>query len=488
MQQHTEIFPARRITVLLVDDQVAMIEAVRRMLSTERDVDFHFCRNPIQAIKVANQIAPTVILQDLVMPEVDGLTLVRYFRANQTTRDVPLIVLSVKEEAHIKAEAFTLGANDYMVKFPDRLEVIARIRYHSQAYINLLERNEAYERLTSAMKQEQTRAKEFAALSEMSDALQNCVSEPETYAIIAGAYQKLCAPCSGCISLFRQDIGRMNVVTTWGEMEVSSPDFQPQDCRAICQEVFHPSSSEQPNYSCLHLSQAVGGSSCCIPVKVQGETLGVISLRCPESLQLNKFIGMKEAAIFRAADHYALTLTNLRLRERLKIEAIHDPLTGVYNRRYMEESLEREILRAERHQTNVGLIMLDIDHFKRFNDTYGHDLGDTILRELAKCVRGNLRAEDIVCRYGGEEFIVIIPDIELRDLLIRANHLCEEVRTSVQILHNSQTLSITISLGVANFPEHGNSAQEALRAADQALYQAKKGGRDRAVAASTPIV
>jgi len=486
--QQTDIFPARRLTVLLVDDQVAMIEAVRRMLSTERDIDFHFCRNPIQAIKMANQIAPTVILQDLVMPEVDGLTLVRYFRANQATRDVPLIVLSVKEEAHIKADAFSLGANDYMVKFPDRLEVIARIRYHSQAYINLLERNEAHERLTSAMKQEQTRAKEFAALSEMSDALQNCVAEPETYAVIAATYQKLCPSCSGCMSLVWQDTGQMHIVTSWGDMEVSQSEFLQHDCRAISQEVFHPSSSEQPNYSCLHLSEAADGSSCCIPVKAQGETLGVISLRGREALQLNKFIGMTDAAIFRAADHYALMLTNLRLRERLKIEAIHDPLTGVYNRRYMEESLEREILRAERHQTNVGLIMMDIDHFKRFNDTYGHDLGDTILRELAKCVRANLRAEDIVCRYGGEEFLVIIPDIESRDLLTRANHLCQEVRTSVQIAHNTQQLSITVSIGVASFPEHGNAAQEALRAADQALFQAKRGGRDRAVAASTPMM
>ena len=154
----------------------------------------------------------------------------------------------------------------------------------------------------------------------------------------------------------------------------------------------------------------------------------------------------------------------------------------------MEESLEREIMRAERHKTNVGLIMMDIDHFKRFNDTYGHDLGDSVLRELAKCIRANLRAEDIICRYGGEEFLVIIPDIDPRDLLTRANHLCQEVRTSVQILHRAQTLSITISLGVASFPEHGQTAQEALRAADQALYQAKRSGRDRAMAASSPMM
>jgi adenylate cyclase len=139
-----------RITVLLVDDQAMIGEAVRRLLTTEDDIDFYHCQEPAKAISMANQIAPTVILQDLVMPEIDGLLLVRYFRANPTTREVPLIVLSSKEEPIIKAEAFALGANDYMVKFPDKLEVLARIRYHSKGYINLLERNEAFVQLERA--------------------------------------------------------------------------------------------------------------------------------------------------------------------------------------------------------------------------------------------------------------------------------------------------------------------------------------------------
>jgi len=139
-----------RITVLLVDDQHIIGEALRRMLAPEQDIDFHFCQDPTKAIKTANQIHPTVILQDLVMPEIDGLTLVRYYRANAATRQVPLIVLSSKEEALTKAEAFALGANDYMVKLPDRLEILARIRYHSRGYINLLERNEAQAQLEKA--------------------------------------------------------------------------------------------------------------------------------------------------------------------------------------------------------------------------------------------------------------------------------------------------------------------------------------------------
>lgn len=140
------------ITVLLVDDQAIIGEAVRRMLDGEKDIAFHYCSDPTQALKKAAEIEPTVILQDLVMPEIDGLTLVKFFRANAKTKDVPLIVLSTKEEPKIKAEAFAFGANDYLVKLPDRIELIARIRHHSKGYISLLERNEAYQALEASQK------------------------------------------------------------------------------------------------------------------------------------------------------------------------------------------------------------------------------------------------------------------------------------------------------------------------------------------------
>jgi sigma-B regulation protein RsbU (phosphoserine phosphatase) len=143
----------RPLVVLLVDDQQIVGEAVRRMLASEPDVVFHFCPDPTQALIKAREVGPTVILQDLVMPEMDGLTLVKFFRANRDTREVPLIVLSSKEEPVVKAQAFGLGANDYLVKLPDKIELIARIRYHSQAYIHLLERNEAYRQLEASQKQ-----------------------------------------------------------------------------------------------------------------------------------------------------------------------------------------------------------------------------------------------------------------------------------------------------------------------------------------------
>jgi sigma-B regulation protein RsbU (phosphoserine phosphatase) len=139
------------ITVLLIDDQAMVGEAVRRMLEAEKDIIFHFCQDPTKAIQTANEIHPTVILQDLVMPDIDGLTLAKFFRANPATKETPLIVLSTREEATTKAEAFGLGASDYLVKLPDRIELIARIRHHSRGYINLLERNEAFRALADQL-------------------------------------------------------------------------------------------------------------------------------------------------------------------------------------------------------------------------------------------------------------------------------------------------------------------------------------------------
>ena len=141
-----------KVTVLLVDDQPIIGEAVRRMLAGEDDIAFHYCKDATQALARAKEIGPTVILQDLVMPEIDGLTLVKHFREDEATRETPMIVLSTKEEPKIKAEAFGLGANDYIVKLPDRLELLARIRHHSKGYINLLQRNEAYRALQASQK------------------------------------------------------------------------------------------------------------------------------------------------------------------------------------------------------------------------------------------------------------------------------------------------------------------------------------------------
>ena len=181
------------------------------------------------------------------------------------------------------------------------------------------------------------------------------------------------------------------------------------------------------------------------------------------------------------AEHIALALSNLKLKETLRQQSIRDALTGLYNRRYMEETLERELNRAAREDKPVGVMMFDIDHFKRFNDLEGHDAGDALLRELGAYLNRTIRGSDIVCRYGGEEFLVVLPGASKENSRLRA----EEIRNGVKellVYHLGKALAkCTISIGVAVYPEHERSAERLLKAADNALYRAKNEGRDRVV-------
>jgi diguanylate cyclase (GGDEF)-like protein len=178
-----------------------------------------------------------------------------------------------------------------------------------------------------------------------------------------------------------------------------------------------------------------------------------------------------------------MTISNIRLRESLHQQALHDPLTNLFNRRYLEDALRREEQRARRRGSVVGIIMLDVDHFKHFNDTYGHDGGDALLRVLGQFLRTRMREEHTVCRYGGEEFAIVLPDTTQEHALKWA----EAVRTGVESLeveHYGQPLSnVTTSIGVAVFPTHGDSLGAVLVAADKALYRAKQEGRNRVCSA-----
>ena len=219
----------------------------------------------------------------------------------------------------------------------------------------------------------------------------------------------------------------------------------------------------------------------------QGETLGVLYLECSHqssgaTLEIPE-LGRQAIA---AGERISLALANLKLREVLRSQSIRDPLTGLFNRRYMEESLEREIRRAVRNKEHVALLMIDIDHFKRFNDTFGHQAGDTLLRELGTFLTQRTRGQDVACRFGGEEFAVILTGASIEAAFKRAELLSEEVR-QLSVLYTGRVLGkISLSIGVSGFPEHGESAEELLGKADQALYRAKNEGRDRVIVAACP--
>ncbi|MDD1014306.1 response regulator [Pseudomonas rubra] len=312
--------------VLLVDDQAMIGEAVRRGLAHEENIDFHFCADPHQAVAQAVRIKPTVILQDLIMPGLDGLTLVREYRNNPATQDIPIIVLSTKEDPLVKSAAFAAGANDYLVKLPDNIELVARIRYHSRSYLTLLQRDEAYRALRVSQQQ--------------------------------------------------------------------------------------------------------------------------------------------------------LLDTNLVLQRLMN----SDGLTGLSNRRHFDENLELEWRRAMREQAQLSLLMVDVDYFKSFNDTFGHLAGDEALRKVAEAIRASCaRPSDLPARYGGEEFALVLPNTSPGGARLIAEKLRQTV-AAMNIAHTTPNPDsvLTVSIGLATLtPSIGSHCRQLISAADKGLYLAKNNGRNQ---------
>jgi diguanylate cyclase (GGDEF)-like protein/PAS domain S-box-containing protein len=324
---------------------------------------------------------------------------------------------------------------------------------------------------------QQTNA-ELILLSEMSDLLQTCRTEAEAATVIAQVAPQLFPDLSGALYTISASRTQAEAIAVWGTLPVQRV-CAPHACWSLRRGRRHLSYSDQPGLVCLHLPDPLPESALCYPMIAQGETLGIFHL-CREVGPLSE---ATQQLATTTAEHLSLALANVRLRETLRHQAIRDPLTGLFNRRYMEESLERELHRAARHNTTLGVIMLDLDHFKRFNDTFGHAAGDTILRELGNLLQSQLRGEDIACRYGGEEFALIILDAPLAVVMQRAEQLRAAVR-QLNVTYWEQSLgTVTLSLGVAVYPQHGVTTEELLRASDTALYQAKAAGRNRVVTA-----
>jgi diguanylate cyclase (GGDEF)-like protein len=252
--------------------------------------------------------------------------------------------------------------------------------------------------------------------------------------------------------------------------------FAPDDCWGLRRGRSYRLSEDAVGVPCRHASRAERGGSLCVPMMARGEAVGLLHVSIPEHTDAADSIGRLADIV---AESIALAVANLRLHESLQRQSIRDPLTGLFNRRYMEESFEREIRRASRAEQPITVMMLDLDHFKLFNDTYGHGAGDRMLQELGHVLLSSSRGEDIACRYGGEEFTLILPGLSLSQAKTYANSVRERVN-HLRIEYRREWLGpVTISAGVAAYPVHGGKGDSLLAAADAALYRAKSGGRNR---------
>jgi diguanylate cyclase (GGDEF)-like protein len=326
----------------------------------------------------------------------------------------------------------------------------------------------------------QRRDREMQSLISMDDLLQSCTTQEDAYKVIGFAAGELFEGQTGCLAVLQASSRHLEMVARWGTAPLGDPIFSLDDCWALRRGQLHEVANAETGLLCRHFVSQPNTRYLCVPLTVQGEILGVFCLAGAPAHTSDHQIGQLQLAVT-VSESIKLSLSNLKLREKLRAEAIHDPLTGLFNRRYLEEMLVRELHRARRRNSPLCLTMLDLDNFKRFNDSHGHDAGDALLRELGRLMRAKLRKSDILCRYGGEEFVIVLPDSSLVDAEQRIDQIRAQLK-EVQIQHSGELLAApTLSAGIAQADEHNFDPGELLRAADKALYSAKNAGRDRVI-------
>jgi len=325
------------------------------------------------------------------------------------------------------------------------------------------------------------RDEEMKSLHRLNDLLQSCTTQAEAYQVIALLAGELFAGQNGCLAILHAEDPYFETVARWGNEVPVEPVFSLEDCWALRRGQLHEVIDPRAGLLCRHFVHQLKTGYLCVPLTVQGETLGLFCLVGVPARRGEHQVSQQQLAVT-VTEAIKLSLSNLKLREKLREQAIHDTLTGLFNRRYLEEILSRELHRARRRNSPLCVAMLDLDNFKQFNDTFGHDAGDSLLRELGQVLREKLRKSDISCRYGGDEFVLVLPDSSLAHTQQRVEQIRVVVK-ELQIRHGGPLLdTMTVSAGIAEAPEHGSAAPELLRAADNALYAAKQAGRDRVVA------
>ena len=344
-------------------------------------------------------------------------------------------------------------------------------------------------KLSQAIDALKTRANELIILNKMSASLNECRQESDTHEVIQNVCESLFPNDSGFIAFALESSLLPEIIVRWNlDHEIVMTNLS--DCQCFNTSQKKRITSQEITDICCPFKTEDSSNAICIPLTAQDKTIGIFHLQfksetnSSEENELQRLFQAREEIAVRMAEQYALSVANLRLQEKLRMESIVDPLTKLYNRRYLEKSLERESNRCKRRNKNLGVIMLDIDHFKSFNDQYGHKLGDNVLSKLGAFLKQVVRKEDIACRYGGEEFMLIMPETSLKTTTERAKHICDNIQQNLKVDYKDLILSITASLGVAALDEHGPDTAKMIAMADDALYQAKKNGRNQVCVAS----
>ncbi|HKV91131.1 MAG TPA: diguanylate cyclase [Candidatus Angelobacter sp.] len=332
----------------------------------------------------------------------------------------------------------------------------------------------AQTRLEGSLVQLQVETESGKLLNELQANLQICVNPPEAYEVLGGYVQRLMPNSAGAVFAIDSSRNLMGVMASWGDsLSPTQHILSPEDCCAMRGGRLHLRGEASHGLACRHFAGSIPDAYLCLPLAALGETLGILHISVPDSAV---FTTTRLSLIQQCGEYAALRLANLRLREKLHDQSIRDPLTGLYNRRFLEATLEQELHRSSRHHTGLGVIMADIDKFKLFNDTFGHTAGDIVLKEISTLFRRSVRTEDIVCRFGGEEFLIVMPDTTLESVRERAEAMRDAI-AKLELEHAGHALGkITASFGLSFSQDGVLTSDILLRYADEALYEAKRRG------------
>jgi len=433
---------------------------------------FEYERHELTSIDIGSMVIPDDEAKDsaqLIKQIFAGTALhrtVRRRRKNGQILDLALHGVPLLVNGEVR------GAHLIYQDVSEQIRAIEAQRQHAEA-------------LDRLVKELELRTKQMTSLNEMGSLLACSGTVKEACAVVANSVQSLFpdAP-SGALYLFKSSRDIIEAAVRWGKRDALAPTFPPDACWSLRRGQPHWSGHLGSGITCQHLTRSSTSECLCVPMVAQGNTVGVLHLDFESASELRYDSGTEslrdshQRLAVSAASQVALSLASLQLRETLREQSIRDPLTRLFNRRFLEESLERELHLAGRKKQSIAVLFLDLDHFKRFNDTFGHDAGDMVLQSLADLFRNFFRATDICCRYGGEEFAIILPESSSQDAVIRADALRSEVKR-LRLQYKKQNLGLlTLSAGVAAFPEHGSTSVELLKVADQCLYESKSRGRD----------
>jgi diguanylate cyclase (GGDEF)-like protein len=467
--------PAAALALVNTDQGKLTMDRVRSTAEAMRKILWVEVARQDQAIASDQRLQViTIVLGSLVMTAfilINGILLTRSLR-----RPLQAIEQRLKRVANGDLGAAVALVGD------DELTTVARslndMTEQLRSARSNRERVQAELDTTSKNLRSQTEALESRAyaldlVGELANRLLSARDEAEFAKIVEIFAPRLFMGTRGALYSITNSRASVRQIGAWCEPLKSVAVFSPRDCWAIRRGQPHVVKSDACDIGCPHVEAGWAGSYSCLPLVAQGETVGVLYI--------------EETGVEVGANHnlqvlnetIAASLVNLRLRDTLRDQSIRDPVTGLFNRRYLEEAFETECARAARSGHPLSALMADIDHFKRFNDTFGHDAGDMVLKQFGEIIRRILRLGDIVCRYGGEEFAMVLPGSDIAGSIALSERVRQEV-AGFDFTHRGRRLGqVTVSIGVAGYDLAGRSPATIMAAADQALYAAKSGGRNR---------